>query len=63
MAYLRERRIGLARSMLAAGDASVEEVANAVGFSDPFHVSRAFRRKTGMSPSAYRASLKSPFQR
>lgn len=63
MAYLRDRRIDLARSMLAAGDASVEEVARAVGFADPFHFSRAFRRKTGMSPSAYRASLKSPFQR
>ncbi len=62
MAYLRQRRIDLARSLLATGDQSVEEIAREVGFEDPFHFSRAFHRRVGTSPSAYRASLrKNPF--
>jgi AraC-like DNA-binding protein len=62
MAYVFDRRIELARTLLAAGDQSVEQIARAVGFEDPFHFSRAFKRKTGMPPTAYRASLKNPFQ-
>lgn len=61
MEFIRRRRMERARSLLAAGDASIETVAAAVGFADPFHFSRAFRRATGMPPSAYRAALKNPF--
>lgn len=62
MAYVRQRRLDLARSLLASGDQSVEEIAREVGFEDPFHFSRAFHRHVGTSPSAYRASLKkNPF--
>ncbi|MCC7409761.1 MAG: helix-turn-helix transcriptional regulator [Phycisphaeraceae bacterium] len=38
----------------AAGPPSVKAVAYAMGFSDPYHFSKVFRRVTGMSPSAYR---------
>jgi len=62
MAYVQERRIELARTLLAAGDYSVEEVARAAGFEDPFHFSRVFRKRVGLPPRAYRASLKNPFQ-
>lgn len=63
MEFVRRRRMERARSLLAAGDASVEEVAAAVGFDDPFHFSRAFRKATGQPPSAYRAALQNPFSK
>lgn len=62
MHYLRARRVETARALLGSGDYSVEQVARAVGFVDPFHFSRVFRRLVGVAPSAYRASLRNPFQ-
>jgi AraC-like DNA-binding protein len=44
-------RIGRAASLLEAG-ASVKDAASALGFANPFHFSRAFRRETGFPPSA-----------
>lgn len=62
MAYLRQRRIEQAKSLLAGSDETIERIATAVGFDDPFHFSRTFRRLTGQSPSAYRAAFENPFR-
>jgi AraC-like DNA-binding protein len=43
-------RIGEAVSLLEAGS-SVKEAASALGFSDQFHLSKAFKRKVGFPPS------------
>jgi len=61
MSYLRQRRMELARMLLASPEKNVEAVAREVGFADPFHFSRVFRRATGLAPSAYREQLKNPF--
>jgi AraC-like DNA-binding protein len=55
MGYLRRRRIEVARGLLLSDDRSVEEIARAVGFADPFHFSRTFRALVGATPTAYRA--------
>ncbi|MCK5851275.1 MAG: helix-turn-helix domain-containing protein [Kiritimatiellae bacterium] len=60
MGYVRARRITRAKSMLAASSESVAEIAEKVGFDDPYHFSRVFRRIEGVSPRTYRASLKHP---
>lgn len=62
MAYVRERRMEIARAHLARGDESVERIARRVGFADPFHFSRVFRRIVGASPSAYRKQSENPFR-
>lgn len=49
-------RISAAKSMLAAGDMNVGEVAEAVGFKDCFYFSRVFKSIVGVSPSAYARS-------
>ena len=49
-------RISAAKSMLAAGDMNVGEVAEAVGFKDCFYFSRVFKSIVGVPPSAYARS-------
>lgn len=61
LGYVRARRIAIARQRLADGDASVSQVAAEVGFADPLHFSRVFRREVGMPPSAYAESFRHPF--
>jgi AraC family transcriptional regulator len=51
--HIAERRLDLARQMLAAG-ISVKQTAFAAGFSAPTNFASAFRRATGMTPRLYR---------
>jgi AraC-like DNA-binding protein len=53
--HLWERRLSLAADQLRRPDApSITEVAHAVGFKDSSHFARAFRRRHGLTPSAWR---------
>ena len=61
MGYVRARRMARAKSMLAASSESIANIAEKVGFDDPYHFSRVFRQLEGVSPRTYRASLKHPF--
>ncbi len=53
--YLRRLRIEYTIRELATSDASLVELAAAAGFSDQSHLSRTFKRHTGMSPATYRS--------
>lgn len=54
-AYLLNRRLSLAESLLAGGGVSVREAAFRCGFDDANYFSRVFRRKRGQSPSVWRS--------
>lgn len=56
-AYLRLRRVELARRLLADVDLSIKQIAMRTGFKDPFHFSKTFRQIDGLSPTQYREAL------
>lgn len=51
--YVLEKRLRRARELLVDTALSVTEVAQACGFSSPYHFCRAFRQKTGTTPTEY----------
>lgn len=57
-AYLRRLRIARAAQRLAETDDALAEIALAAGFADQSHFSNLFRQETGISPSAFRRSIK-----
>ncbi len=60
--FLLQYRIAKARDFLAEPNASVSEVAYAVGFNDLSHFGRMFRRTVGMPATRYQQNLRSPAQ-
>jgi AraC-like DNA-binding protein len=52
-AYLQDHRMQAAAEMLARGEDSVTNIALAVGYANPAHFSKIFRRYFGVSPSHY----------
>jgi AraC-like DNA-binding protein len=54
--HLRNLRLAQARERLAEPDASVKEVAQAVGYASLSHFAKAFRSRYGASPRAWRGA-------
>ena len=52
--YLNNLRFEKAKKMLEESNLSVQEIAAAVGFTDSFYFSRAFKHEIGLSPIVYR---------
>ena len=55
-AYLVQRRIDLARRLIAGGT-GLADAAAASGFADQSHMTRIFVRKYGLSPASYAAAM------
>ena len=53
--YIQEQRLTRARDQLRQPASKITAVALACGFNDPSQFSRAFRKRFGITPSAYRA--------
>lgn len=52
--HVTERRVALARKLLAQGKLSIKEIAGLCGFSDQAHMTRVYARETGITPAAFR---------
>ena len=52
--YIARRRVELACTMMSTTREPLSQIAIACGMCDQAHLSRVFRRMTGMSPSAWR---------
>lgn len=51
---LKHQRIAAATELLQDPDVRISEIANALGYSEQGHFTRAFRRETGLSPRQFR---------
>jgi AraC-like DNA-binding protein/mannose-6-phosphate isomerase-like protein (cupin superfamily) len=58
MAYLNDVRHRKALALLRNTDLEVAEIAEAVGYQDPFYFSRAFKARQGYSPLHYRRAFR-----
>lgn len=56
--YFERIRMSRAKSLLAAGQLQIKEIAAALNFHSAFHFSVRFKKYSGCSPSAWRASAK-----
>ncbi|MBN8216256.1 MAG: helix-turn-helix domain-containing protein [Spirochaetes bacterium] len=55
--FLVQRRLHQARQFLAIPDLTIRQVAQQVGYRDPYHFSKAFRKEFGSPPSAWREAI------
>ena len=53
---IEERLILEARRLLTFTNLSVKEIAHKLGYKDPSHFSKIFKKKTGSTPQAYKAT-------
>lgn len=56
--YLQAIRIDAATKLLVQSNQHIDEITHAVGYSDASSFTKLFKRKTGLSPSNYRARYK-----
>ncbi len=52
--YLSQARINKAKHLLSDINLTIKQVAYMVGFRDPDHFSRTFKKKTGMTPTDWK---------
>ena len=52
--YVEQLRMHAAQELLAQTDSSVSQIASEVGYAQPATFMRAFKKVSGMSPTAYR---------
>ena len=56
--YVGQRRLEVAKAMMATGEPSLSEIAFDCRFSSQSSFTRAFRRVTGITPAEYRRQLR-----
>ena len=55
--WIAEKVIAEAKAILSRSPLSIQEIADRLGFKEPGHFSRFFKKHTGMSPSSFRQNL------
>ena len=55
--YVLKRRLERARQLLEKVEPAIEEIAFVCGFSSPAHLTLAFRKEFGITPTEYRRHL------
>ena len=60
--YLIQFRLEKAKEFLQTTSMSLKEIAERIGYEDPFTFSKMFKQKCGMSPRAWRAALQASYK-
>lgn len=58
--YLRRLRVERAAALLARGSGGISQIAQSAGFADQSHLTRQFRRETGLTPALFRRLASGP---
>ncbi|MEG2087994.1 MAG: AraC family transcriptional regulator [Angelakisella sp.] len=58
--YIRDKRIGLAKALLAIPELSIGDIAGKCAFNDTNYFARTFKKSTGLTPLQYRRTIKAP---
>ena len=53
-AYVLDKKMGLAKKLLTDTNLTVKQIADKLCFADEYYFSNLFKKKTGVTPSAYR---------
>ena len=56
--YILQQKLELAKSMLARTSYTIAEIAATLNFTDQFYFSNLFKKKTGLSPNAFRKRVR-----
>lgn len=56
--FVEQKRIDAAKELLSSTKLQIFEIAASVGYEDPYHFSRVFKKIVGVSPQTYRNSIK-----
>ena len=52
--YINGRKMEIAKSMLEGTELQISEISESLGFFDPMHFSKTFKKRYSISPTAYR---------
>ena len=52
--YITTKRLDKAKELLSITDMPINEIAYDIGYNDPLYFTRTFKKKNGISPTAYR---------
>ena len=55
--YVLQRRVDTVKTLLRSRDWNLEAIASAAGFADASHLTKAFRRNTGTTPTTWRRQI------
>jgi len=58
--YLMQLKMNKAANLLLTTQFSIKQIAAMTGIDDPYHFSRAFKKKFGFAPQSYRHNLSNP---
>lgn len=60
--YVLEKRVGLAKKLLTDTNLTIKQISDKLCFADEYYFSNFFKKKAGVTPSAYRKSGAAPSQ-
>ena len=52
--FVEQKRIDVAKEMLSSSKLPIFEIATSIGYEDPYHFSRVFKKNVGVSPQTFR---------